>query len=142
MNNNNNNNDERRVVPTITLEEVMETFDGLDAVYVELAENAWNSTGRDDVTGVFVLNVNDDEGIDGEINIRCVGKVELIKAWVMIPKIRRESEGLEDPQGEIRQVPWCKMAHAYVTEFGANRTPSDIIMHLAEVQEAFNIYFD
>ena len=64
-NNNNNNNDDRRVVPTITLEEVMETFVGLDAVNVELAENAWNSSGRDDVTGVFVLSVNDDEGIDG-----------------------------------------------------------------------------
>jgi len=38
-NNNNNNNDDRRVVPTITLEEVMgETFVGLDAVYAGLAE--------------------------------------------------------------------------------------------------------
>ena len=58
---------------------------------------------------------------------------EYIVFSVFLPKIRRESEGLQSKPREVCRH-WYKMATLFLEQFGENRTPKDVKDCKNEVQ--------
>jgi hypothetical protein len=97
----------------------------LDLFMLDNARNKWSQKVKDgNVDGIVRHGVY--MGATDLFVAETCGREEYVLFVVFVAKIRRENEGLELQTTE-RKRRWYEMVKQFVSEFGTDRTPPDIV---------------